>query len=58
MEVDTAFTSAKWSGLGLIGLYGFVAAKLAGAKLTTALIQAAVVALIGAFLIVLKALIH
>jgi hypothetical protein len=58
MEVDTAFTSAKWSGLGLIGFYGFVAAKLAGAKLTTALIQATAVALIGAFLIVLKALIH
>jgi hypothetical protein len=58
MEVDTAFTFAKWTGLGLIAFYGFAAAKLAGAKLTTALIQATAVALIGAFLIVLKALIH
>jgi hypothetical protein len=58
MEVESAFTFAKWSGLGLIGFYGFAAARLAGAKLTTALIQATAVALIGAFLIVLKALIH
>jgi hypothetical protein len=58
MAVETAFTLAKWSGLALIGLYGFSAARLAGAGLPAALAQAAAVALIGAFLIVLKALIH
>lgn len=58
MGVETAFTLAKWSGLGLIGLYGFSAARLAGAGLPTALAQAAAVSLIGAFLIALKALIH
>jgi hypothetical protein len=56
MEVGTAFALAKWSGLGLIGLYGFAAARLARAGLAAALAQAATV--IGAFLIVLKALIH
>jgi hypothetical protein len=58
IEVETAFTIAKWSGLGLIGIYGFTAARLAGAGLAAALAQAAAVALIGAFLIALKALIH
>ena len=58
MEVDTAFVLAKWSGLGLIGLYGFFAARLAGAGLLVALVQALAVAVIGAFLIGLKALVH
>jgi quinol-cytochrome oxidoreductase complex cytochrome b subunit len=58
IEVDTAFELAKWSGLALIGLYGFSAARLAGAKLPAALVQAVAIALIGAFLIGLKALVH
>jgi hypothetical protein len=58
IEVETAFTLAKWSGLGLIGLYGFFAARLAGAGLPAALVQGSAVALIGGFLIVLKALVH
>jgi hypothetical protein len=57
MEVDTAFEFAKWSGLGLIGFYGFAAGRLAGMGLPAALVQAATVAAIGAFLIVLKAVI-
>jgi hypothetical protein len=58
MEVETAFSFAKWSGLALIGAYGFSAARLAGAGLTAALAQAAAIALVGAFLIALKALVH
>jgi hypothetical protein len=58
MEVDTAFALAKWSGLALIGLYGFMAARLAGAALPAALLQAVAIALVGAFLIGLKALVH
>jgi hypothetical protein len=58
MEVETAFTLAKWSGLALIGGYGFLAARLAGASVPAALLQAAAIALVGAFLIVLKALVH
>jgi hypothetical protein len=58
MELGTAFSVAKWSGVGLIGVYGFAAARLAGGGMGTALLQAVAVALIGALLIALKALIH
>jgi hypothetical protein len=58
MEVDTAFELAKWSGLGLIGFYGFCAGRLSGMGLTPALLQAVAVAAVGGFLIGLKALIH
>jgi hypothetical protein len=57
-EVDTAFSIAKWSGLGLIGFYGFWAARFAGAAAHRALLKGALVALIGAGLIALKALVH
>jgi hypothetical protein len=55
---DAAFTVAKWAGLGLIGLYGFAGARLSGAGLRASIIQATAVALIGAALIGLKALVH
>jgi hypothetical protein len=58
IEVDTAFDLAKWSGLGLIALYGFLAARLSGARMSAALLKSGAVASIGAFLIVLKALVH
>ena len=57
-ELDTAFRLAKWSGLGLIAFYGYAAARLAGASHLGCLAQAASVALIGALLIGLKALVH
>ena len=31
LDVGTAFSIAKWTGLGLVGFYGFWAARLAGA---------------------------
>jgi hypothetical protein len=58
MENDTAFDVAKWTGLGLIGVYGFAGARLSGAGLIPSLLQAAAVAAIGAALIVLKSLVH
>jgi hypothetical protein len=58
IDADTAFDLAKWSGLGLIGFYGFIAARLAGARLAAALGKGLTAALIGAFLIALKALVH
>ena len=58
IENDTAFTIAKWSGLGLIGFYGFCAARLAGESLPMSALQALAVSLIGALLIALKALLH
>ena len=56
--VDTAFSIAKWTGLGLIGFYGFWAARFAGASTHRALVKAVLVALIGAGLILLKSLVH
>jgi hypothetical protein len=58
VTVDTAFTVAKWTGLGLIGFYGFWAARLSGASTRQALVKGALVALIGVGLIVLKSLVH
>jgi hypothetical protein len=58
IETDTAFTLAKWSGAALIGLYGFLAARLAGTGLVIALLQALAVTLVGLMLIGLKALLH
>ena len=58
LENPAAFTVAKWAGLALIGLYGFAGARLSGAGLLASLMHAAAVALIGALLIGLKALVH
>jgi hypothetical protein len=58
IEVDTAFTIAKWSGLGLIGGYGYLGARLAGRSHPASLVHAVAVGLIGGFLIGLKALLH
>ena len=58
LEEETAFTFAKWTGVGLIGVYGFAGARLGGSSMHAALVKAGAVALIGAALIVLKALVH
>jgi hypothetical protein len=55
---DAAFTIAKWTGLGLIGFYGFVGARVSGSSLLVSLAQASAVAIIGGLLIALKALVH
>jgi hypothetical protein len=58
IDEDTAFTVSKWSGVGLIGFYGFCAARLAGESVPASALRALAAALIGAFLIALKALLH
>ena len=58
MELDTAFSWAKWTGLGLIGFYGYAAGRLAGASLITCLLQALAAVLIGGALIAVKAILH
>jgi hypothetical protein len=58
LQLGTAFTIAKWSGLGLIGFYGYWAARFAGAPVDRALAQAVIVATVGAVVIVFKALVH
>jgi hypothetical protein len=57
-EVERAFSIAKWTGLALIGFYGFWAARFAGAAPHRAVLKGALVALVGAALIGLKALVH
>jgi len=58
VATDTAFMIAKWTGLGLIGFYGYWGARFAGATPGRALVKAALMALVGAGLIALKALVH
>jgi hypothetical protein len=55
---DAAFDLARWTGLGLLALYGFAGARLTGTSLIGAIVKAAGVAAIGAALIALKALVH
>ena len=58
LEVETAFRVATWSGLGLIGFYGFWAARFAGAGMPRALAHGAAVAAVGLVVIGLKAVLH
>jgi hypothetical protein len=58
LDDDAAFTIAKWTGLGLIGFYGFVGARVSGSGPLVSLAQASVVVVIGGLLIALKALVH
>jgi VIT1/CCC1 family predicted Fe2+/Mn2+ transporter len=58
MDVETAFTIAKWSGVGLIAFYGFTGARLIGIGIAGALLQGFAVGAIGVVLILLKSLVH
>jgi hypothetical protein len=58
IDLDAAFHAAKWSGLALIGFYGFCAARLAGDRLGSAILQAVAVMAIGAIVIGFKAVVH
>ena len=58
ISTDTAFAIARWSGLGLIGFYGYAAGRLSGARPLACVVQALAVATIGGVLIAIKALIH
>jgi hypothetical protein len=58
LDTALAFTLSKWTGVGLICGYGFLAARLSGSRLGGALLHAAAVGGVGAALIGLKALVH
>lgn len=58
LDLDTAFTVAKWSGLALIGFYAYWAARFSGASVVPALVRAAALSLVGAGLIALKVFLH
>jgi len=58
IDDDTAFNLAKWTGLGLILTYGYVAGRLAGNPVARALLHSAWLGVIAGALIALKALLH
>jgi hypothetical protein len=58
LELDTAFTLAKWTGLGLITAYGYAAGRLSGESRQRAALQALAVTAIGVALIGFKAFVH
>lgn len=58
MDQHAAFTWAKWTGIGLIAGYGYAAARLSGAPVRRAIVEATGVALIGALLISVKSVLH
>ena len=58
IELDTAYSIAKWSGLGLIGVYGYFGGRLSGRSVPASILHALAVGLIGGFLIAFKALLH
>lgn len=58
IELDLAFTLAKWSGLGLICFYAFIAGRLAGSPVGRSLVHASALGLIAGALIALKAVLH
>ena len=58
IAVGTAFTLARWSGLGLIVAYGYLGARLAGSGVAVALGKAAAVGAAGGIVILIKALAH
>jgi VIT1/CCC1 family predicted Fe2+/Mn2+ transporter len=58
MELDTAFEIAKWSGVALIGFYGFCAARLAGDGVAESLARGVAAGAIGGTLIAFKAIVH
>jgi hypothetical protein len=53
-----AFDLTEWTELGLIGVYAFVANRFAGFSTARSLLLAGAVALIGLFLVALKAFFH
>jgi hypothetical protein len=58
LELDVAFTLAKWTGLALICAYGYLGARLSGSRRGIAIVEALAVGAIGGILIGLKALVH
>lgn len=56
ISVERAFEASIWTGLGLVGLYGFAAARLAGNGVVRAVLQASVMLLIGVAIIFVKSL--
>jgi hypothetical protein len=57
MELETAYTVAKWFGVAVLGLYAFGAYRAAGLSLTRSLVAGAILTGVGLLLVALKALV-
>jgi hypothetical protein len=58
MELNTAFRWAKWTGLGLICGYGFLAGRMAGSSVRWALLHSVGLGAVALALIGLKSALH
>ena len=58
MKLSLAYTLSKWTGFGLICVYGVVAGRLSGSGWWVSMLHALALAAIGGFLIAFKALLH
>ncbi|ADB51512.1 hypothetical protein [Conexibacter woesei] len=57
MKLETAYTTARWFGVCVLGLYAFGAYRAAGVTVTRSLIAGGVLTLIGVVLVMLKSLV-
>jgi hypothetical protein len=58
IELNTAFTIATWTGLGIVGTYAFAANRLAGLTVVSSLLSGTGFVVIGAILIAIKSVVH
>lgn len=57
MKLETAYTTARWFGVGVLGLYAFGAYRAAGMTVTRSLVAGGVLTAIGIVLVLLKSII-
>lgn len=57
MELETAYTVAKWVGVSVLGLYAFGAYRAAGLTVRRSLVAGAFLTTVGLLLVALKALV-
>lgn len=54
ISLDTAYTTAKWVGVGVLGLYAFGAYRAAGGSIQRSLFAGGAMTLVGVVLVLLK----
>ncbi len=57
MELDTAYTVAKWFGVAVLGIYAFAAYRASGVGVGRSLIAGGALTLIGLLLVALKSIV-
>lgn len=57
MELDTAYTVAKWFGVAVLGIYAFAAYRASGVGVGRSLIAGGALTLVGLLLVALKSIV-